>query len=315
MRLLGAAARAARGIGPLLFAGAGCTLLAPLGGLQGGGSESGVDAAAEAPADVAVEGPEDAPVEARPETETGTGSDASDAAAEAMAHADSEAAADAPPAPFCASLSPQPTLCADFDEGPFNTGFPVLSEPGSTELGSDAQYSVSPPNSMYAEIAQGDSIANTYAYVEKTFTSTAKGADFAFDVRPVSITANASAVMARIGLDFGLPTEHSLGLVLSTTDGLEESFFEADGGEVFLEHDFGPVLQAGQWTHIEIVLSLTNGTVEVLAGGMQVLAPAMLDPSWPTSTSSLVVDVGFGYANSTASAWNARYDDVVVTLM
>lgn len=301
MRLLGAAAPAT---GVLVLACGGCTVLAPLGGLEGNG---GGDAATEATADVFPEAPGDVTVE------TGGGSDASDAAADTTWGAEAEA--DAPPAPFCASLSPQPTLCADFDEGPFNASFPVLSEPGSTELGADGQYSVSPPNSMYAKVAQGESIANTYAYVEKTFASTAKGADYAFDIRPESITANASAVVAEIGLDYGLPTQHVLGLVFSTTDRLEESFFESDGGEVFLEHDFGPVLQVGSWTHIEIVLSLAQGTVEVLANGTQVLAPAMLDATWPTSTSSLTVDVGFEYANDTTSAWTARYDDVVVTLM
>ncbi|HEX8790803.1 MAG TPA: hypothetical protein VF765_07610 [Polyangiaceae bacterium] len=301
MRLLGAAARAT---GALLLAAGGCTFLAPLGGLEGSGG--GGDAAAETLDEVAPEAMGDGAAEGA--------SDASDAAADSATHAEAEA--DAPPAPFCTSLSPQPALCADFDEGAFNTGFPVLSEPASGDVGSDGQYSVSAPNSLYAKIAQGDAIANTFAYVERTFTSSAKGADFAFDIRPVSITANASAVTAKIGLDLGLPTEHTLGLVLSTTDRIEESFFESDGGEVFLEHDFaGAVMQVGQWTRIDIVLSLAQGTVEVLADGVQVLAPSALDASWPTSTSTLTVDVGFLYANSTSSAWTARYDDVVVSLM
>lgn len=310
MRLLGAAAaRAARAMGALLLAGAGCTVLMPLDGLEAKGEG---DAAAEALADVGPEGAGDVGAETR--AETGGGAEAAgDAAGDTTTGPEAEA--DAPPGPFCASLSPQPALCADFDEGPFDASFPVVSEPNSTDLGADGQYSVSAPNSMYSEVAQGQSIANTYAYVERTFTSTSKGADFAFDIRPVSITANASAVMARIGLDLGLPTEHLLGLVLSTTDRLEESFYASDGGEVFLEHDFGPVLQVGQWTHFEIVLDLAHGTVEVLANGTQVLAPATLDASWPTSTDSLAVDVGFTYANATTSAWTARYDDVVVALM
>lgn len=309
MRLLGAAARVGCA---LLVSGAGCTLLMPLDDLQGQG---GGDAA---PGDVAVEGSGDVGAETGPDTGSGADSAAGSEAASDSAmgtEARAEAEAEAAPGSYCASLSPQPSFCADFDQGPFNTGFPVLNEPGSGDLGADSQYSVSAPNSMYAQIAQGASSGHTYAYAERSFTSTAAGADFAFDIRPVSVTANASAVMAKIGLDLGLPTEHALALVLSTNDGIEESFFAADGGEVFLEHDFAPVLQVGQWTRIEIVLDLTHGTVAALADGTQVLAPSPLDASWPTSTSTLAIDVGFGYANTTTSAWVARYDDVVVTLM
>ncbi|HTQ43789.1 MAG TPA: hypothetical protein VMI75_13600 [Polyangiaceae bacterium] len=308
MRLLGAAARA---MAALLVPCAGCTVLLPLNGLERQGASS--DAAPEALGDVAVEGGGgDVASEANmPDTAGG-----SDAASE-MASGDVVTLpdADAAPGPFCATLSPQPSFCADFDGAAFDMGFSSESTFTPPEIGADATYSVSAPNSFFATIPSGTGISDTWAYLQKDFMTTAQGVDLAFDLRPVDTVSAGDAVVAEIGLDQGQPTEHDVELVFSTSAAIEEAFEQGDGGWVFPHHDCSTALQVGKWTHVEIVVSLADQTVQVKFDGATVLATTALDPSWPPSTTTLDVEIGFTYASDTSGPWTMRYDDVVATLM
>jgi hypothetical protein len=225
---------------------------------------------------------------------------------------------------FCASLSPAPTLCVDFDEGgAFDALFPQLQQPSPGHVGADGAYFSSPPDSFYSKIDPGASLAE--AYMSHHFTGmgsgTASTIEYAFDLLFEQYVPNSWATIAGISVGAGQAVQHDLVIAVSSTAAeMEQSFVGVDGGLSFLDTPLSVAPSPNVWTRIDITLSLTQRTMTVTVGGVAALTNAPLDPTWTVFTGGtgglggITINLGVSYVASTASAWAVRYDNVVADL-
>jgi hypothetical protein len=316
---------------------AGCTLLEPLGGLAGdaGTSESAAagtdaagaaernDAARDATADILSdrgadvfgdasplpEGAVDAHVPPPPDAASEVDApmpEADGPPADAADEADAEADA---PLHFCASLLTPPVLCEDFDEGsPFNAQFSTIVEGASGHIGADSTYAKTAPDSLFANVDQGMSAA--YAYLRRAFGGTSSRIEYAFDVLLVQTASGQVVVTAAVLADEGLATQHQVALVLGSKREVEQSFAGSGGNTVFVDTPLATWPSLGQWSHVDMVVSLATRTVSVTVDGASALTDAPLDPSWPTA-GPLTINLGIAYTSGTTGPWSIRFDDVV----
>ncbi len=266
------------------------------------GLTDGADAAPPAEAST----PQDAGAPADTGTpEAGTGEDAPFA----------DAGTDATPPPFCASLSPQPTLCDDFDEGTsFSPQFPQTVQPSTGHLGIDQAYASSSPASMFALVDQGTSGSQAVAYVQHTFSGSSTSFEIAFDVLLDQYVAGAFGVVTSIALNPSAQNPHFATMAIASTGAeMEQAFTGADGGNQFVDSTLNPAPSAKQWTRVDITLSLPQHRLTVLVGGVSALTSETLDSSWPAS-GAFAIQLGLTYVASTSGPWSARIDNVVVNV-
>jgi hypothetical protein len=294
----------------------GCTLLEPLDNLEGDGAAGAADAPTATDGHTVTDaaggsdGPAapDAPVDASVhEASPGEGGDALRETSNPV---------DAPVAPdgsvhYCASLSPPPTLCADFDEGTaFDAEFTDKFVASTGHLGSDGAYDKSAPDSLFSSTDPSTPSVDAFAFLSRTFTGTGSRIELAFDVLVLQTVSGQHAVTAALLVDDSQPTQHQLALVLGDSNEVEESFTAADGGGIFNDTLLAVSPSVGSWSHVDMVLSLPQRTVSVTVDGTAALTAAPLDPSWPAS-GALAVDVGIAYVSGTSGPWSIRYDNVV----
>lgn len=297
----------------------GCTLIAPLDGLQGHPEAGASDAAGtdgtllvDSPAGGDTATPSDGPVDAAAHDTSNGGDALADTTIPSDAH-DASVTPDAPDAPlhYCASLSPAPVLCEDFDEGTaFDAKFTTKYVASTAHLGADGAYAKSAPDSLFSTTDTSTPFVNSYAFLSRSFTGTSTRVELAFDVLLLQTVQGAATVAAAVIADDGQATQHQLAFVLGSTNTVEESFAGADGGEVFLDTPLAVAPAVGTWSRVDIILSLAQRTVTVTVDGQNAINAGPLDPSWQTS-GVLTVEVGMGYVSATSGPWAIRYDDVV----
>lgn len=229
----------------------------------------------------------------------------SDAAADARSDGSDAAAS------FCATLSPTPAFCEDFDKGGYAAQFTNSTTSVDGVLGADGLAFTSPPNSLFSKV--GTKASNgEWAYLTRTFTGTAKQVSYAFDLRLDAWGGGESGVMAGILLDEGTPNEHRLVLyVRSGKTALEELFTKPDGGAVVTsDHALAWAPKLGTWAHVVFSIDPAAKTCAAAIDGNADLTATAMDPSWTPGAPS--IEVGFSYIASNTSAWTARFDNVVV---
>jgi hypothetical protein len=280
-----------------------------------GASDAPVDAPVEAaPTDAQVDAVADAPVD----------SAAPDASApEASVDAAPEAAPDVVTTTFCASLSPAPTLCVDFDEGAaFDALFPQLQQPSAGHVGADGTQFSSPPDSFFSKIDKNALLPE--AYMSHPFTGgnsgTATNIEYAFDLLFQQYVNDSNASVVRISLGRQQAWEHDLVLAVSSTGAEMEESFTTDAGLSFVDTFLSVAPAPNTWTRVDITVSLLQQTMSVKVGGVAALTNQRLDSSWAIfsggtgSLGGITIDLGMSYAASTNSAWVMRYDNVVANL-
>jgi hypothetical protein len=295
-----------------------CTLLTNLDGLTGGGGGSPEastpeDGSADANGDVTPRedgGPEDA-----------TG-------------ATEDAGADGSTPPFCASQSPAPTFCDDFDEYPDDAAALAAPWDQVTGLGGSVRRAGTIfTSSPYAMLATADSpvTGNIDLAGYKAFTSFPRTGEYtagtftlAFDVYVVAAdtTVKSDAVLSAfemistVGLErWALQLETSY----DSADGgvLDVSFSEnrtrADGG---YSYSPGPdsgaplVLPVGTWTRVTMIATTTDAgtaTIELDFDGKKVSEGST---NVPVTGGIPEILVGLTYAAPSSLGWTVRYDDV-----
>jgi hypothetical protein len=228
---------------------------------------------------------------------------------------------------FCASLSPQPTLCVDFDEGaPYNALFAQTTG----TVGADGTSYSSPPDSFFATISAGASLPASFMshrFASMGMFGMGSNIEYAFDLFLEQYVHGQSAVVGRILINAGTQWEHDLGLVVSDTSAtVEESFAGADGGIVYIDTPLQVAPQPNKWTRVVVTLSPRQQTVTVTVGGAGALTNAPLDPSWSYGGGSgsgggfggfgngTSIYLGMDFVTSTSGPWAVRYDNVVANL-
>jgi hypothetical protein len=236
--------------------------------------------------------------------------------------------------PFCASISPTPTLCDDFDEAN-SAGFPNWDAPNvSSGTGTVALASLafSKPNSMVANTTSLAQYAYGQADLSKSFSNYAGHAllvTLTYEMNVQTWDTNVGGEIFATGLVFvnSGPEYHQVVLNLISTGGgvsaqIAENATGVDGGVIgYQKHPISQHPMTSGWQKIEIDYSIPayNGSsgnvVTVKFDGTTVLGSDPL--TVPFSAGTPVVHLGIGSvstSNGSASPWSVNYDNVLVNI-
>jgi hypothetical protein len=227
-----------------------------------------------------------------------------EAATEAGVDAGSEAAP--PDAGFCASLSPQPQFCADFDEGqPVNAGWSLTDVWQGSSIAVDGTY-YSPPGSFLSQIFAASSPGS--ARLEEALPTNPSHVHVEFRLLiPQIATGNFEVCTLHEpvanGTTYGVFYKYQDGQLLMYVKTLAD-----DGGQVEFTGKIGPPPTG--WLHVEIDTDVSpSATVVVKHDGAVVLNAPNVNTSTDTRA-SMFVELGY-YSFNPATAL-AHFDDVVI---
>jgi hypothetical protein len=251
----------------------------------------------------------------------------------------SEAATSAPDAPvllpgvdagagdsFCSKLSPSPTFCSDFDEGPASLApwmiFAMNVYGGAPDAGSvslDTTTSVSSPASLeeitYPVVLDAGEVNS--ALVLKDLGVSGSEATLAADVL---LPPDDPTVLAAVELAFVHPdgTEDPLDLVLGGEVALGAGVFQSipvgDAGGVTSVKSFslGSGVPSGGWHRVTLdVVVGPPATVSVTVDSNVVLDAGVLDPRFTNGDVQALLNLQASYPASTESL---HLDNVVVNV-
>lgn len=272
--------RTAPTIGVAIAASAlGCTLLTSLDGLREEGASGVLDAATSSPSDG---GAGDAPV------------------------------ADATPTPtaFCASLSPKPTLCADFDSNPFSAGWDKEEVYGQGRLSADDGASVSSPRSLRSVFLQGTT--GGAANLERRLETALKSRLLVdFDVKVESYDDQRALLFVVELTAAGSRTDR---LAFRVQRGVGADVHEAaelaDGGIDYAATGAIP-LPAGSFAHVtwEVKTATDGSSMSLDVDGTKRSTSGLRAHQY---LSTPKVSVGIAYLGQADTDWRVRFDNVVI---
>jgi len=226
--------------------------------------------------------------------------DATDAAIDAPAVPD-PTDGDATPAPFCASLSPQPSVCLDFDGDPAFGSWNIDNARGAKVEASSSAF-VSAPQAAYFSRAAGAAPGGVMVLRYALVTANAPNElVLEADVRIEKTTPDDELDIMTVIFPFGAD---SVELQLSTLDGtyrLQQWSFLADGGNGGNETSFQRPIALGKWQHLRFTLKL-GATRKALLEIDGAPAPEV-SFTLPTGFGSPTLELGDGYMEGGASAF------------
>jgi hypothetical protein len=223
-------------------------------------------------------------------------------------------AADGGPRPdggpsFCASLSPKPAFCDDFDDGDLTNDWDQATVVAPTsEIALDTSTFVSGSASFDAVVHAVGGGEGGYASLRSTVKGTPSHVALSFQARPSTSTIAEGAIA--IG-DLDVSDAHVFTLYLRDDDpaGAKASVKEIDGSTVTY-HPIARLPAANAWTKITLDVDVANGRLSLLYDTEKVLdavdvskTPA-LDPTFR---------VGAVYVLGPEAPFELHVDDVVVT--
>ena len=240
------------------------------------------------------------------------GNDAADATTDADADADAGGGKDG--GRFCASLTPSPTFCDDFDEeGPFTPWVETRVNAGSTITRDHGAFRSAP--SSLLTVSQGSAMGGGAAFLRLTSPSAVRRARFAYDLRVDARdpqTGYAEVSYLRFG---GADKVYAFYVRLfhdpARTTAFTAEAYLPDGGIPQHNVNLAGDPKFTDWTRIVVDVDLRTAphvtvTVDGALAGETTLEPSLYPPSVAT------VEPGVGYAGSPAGAWKLRYDNVAV---
>ncbi len=280
-----------------------------------------VDTGAESADEVtSAEGGRDATTES--EAEPGDRDDAqageSEAAVEAGIRANSEAgASEAGASNYCATLSPTPAFCDDFDEHPL-PGEWIVDDVGGS-LAEDSSSFVSPPNSLlavYHALATGQPL-DTRLRTPLSLPAPPSVIVLEFQLEPVASDPTTGDAAVVVALDFtdAATNRYTVQITLvrqQTAIGarLEEQSGFVDGGTSYSPHALADPLPPDQWTHIRLVITRSSATAAsalvTFNGNTELDTP--LAPT--VNPSDLQLTIGSTFETEPSDGWQNRFDNV-----
>jgi hypothetical protein len=295
-----------------------CTLITNLNGLTGGGGGS-----------PEASTPEDGSADANGITPQGDGGGPDDAT---VVGEDAGSPEGSTP-PFCASQSPVPTFCDDFDEDPEDAAALAAPWDQVTGMGGSVQRAGQIfTSSPYAMLAMADSpvTGNIDLAGYKAFTNLSKAGEYtagtftlAFDLYVVAAdtTDSSDAVLAAFEM-VGTVGNERWALQLETSydasdagSSLDVSFSQnrtfGDGGNTYSP---GPAvtlsLPLATWTRVTMIATTTDvgaASVDLQFDGKEV---SKTTTTIPFAGGIPEILVGLTYAAPSSQGWTVRYDDV-----
>jgi hypothetical protein len=220
---------------------------------------------------------------------------------------------------YCASLSPAPTFCSDFDTTPSPWGWDSpVTHMGTLAL-DDLTYE-SAPYSLEATTMADESTDFLYAKVQKAFTQSIGDSTLKFDVyfetidpdeqygKVASLTLAGDDPSWAIYLQLPDPTR------LDIAEQLPDD--TADGGYGYIDHVFtyaGGMVTTGNWLRVEIDTFRADGGTglgqfQVLIDGVVVLPPVTVASS--AAFGPPTIELGLIGVDSPTGPWGVLIDNV-----
>jgi hypothetical protein len=222
---------------------------------------------------------------------------------------------------FCASLSPPPMFCDDFDVHPLPGVWDGLTQTGGT-VALDTGASVSPPRSLLATdspLGTGQSL-DAALFKHFTLPSPPTTLSWSFQLQPVAVDTTTGTALVLASLDFvDTPgNRYSVQFTLEQDGGpvrlrLEEQSGLLDGGSSYVPHSLPDSLPLGKWTDVRLVMTRSGPTaasVEVSFGSTTELATTSLSMNVDATTVQMAV--GSRFETEPSQGWTTRYDNVVL---
>jgi hypothetical protein len=228
-----------------------------------------------------------------------------------------------PPSSSCASRTPAPTFCDDFDHASLPGAWDVFHQIGGS-LAIESSASVSPPSSLVVIFSALDPGQLLDTALRKRFALPPSRGTTALElaVRPVTADPTPGAVVVLFSLDFfdAANNRYSLQFALRQTPGglsvtLGEQSGFIDGGMAYVEHPLPDPLTLGTWTKVRIEVARTaprSATARVTFDGRVELDSVPL--SVTVDAAALLVSIGSTFESLPSKPWSIRYDDVVIDL-
>lgn len=228
-------------------------------------------------------------------------SDASDGAADA----------DAPVLGFCESLSPQPTLCTDFDTQNFPAGWDTHPQWGKCKGFIDTEESTSSPRSFHCTtpllVDAADQCATSLV---KTFPKPTSLLRIEMDVFFKQL--DSPDLIHLIELDTGNSAgSDTTTLRIRSGEGLiNETGKPKEAGNLYSGHQFASPPAIGQWSHLVWTIDFSgakaysNVTVNGETSGHELYMKQFLD--------DVKVEVGIGFTQGPSGPWEIHIDNLVV---
>ena len=215
----------------------------------------------------------------------------------------------------CASLSPPPIFCADFDEGSAIAGWDSVDHPGFATVGLDTRFAVSPPASVLVHV-DGANPQCAYERMHHATTRAFTRATLSFAVRTGDDDGGSfrgAAVAA-----FIVRTNAGSTLVLVDTSPFAADIHEqypTDSGS-FDEWTPFPLLSAGVWHEValDVDLSAAPATFAVTVDGRAALGRTPFRATLGTAGTGVEVQMGPFCLEADAGPLDLRFDDVALDL-
>lgn len=208
---------------------------------------------------------------------------------------------DAMPAPFCASLSPQPSVCLDFDGDPAFGSWSVDNARGSKVEASSSAF-VSAPRAGYFSRGAG-AAAGGVMVLRYTLATAGAPTELVLDaaVRIDKTASDDELDIMTVIFPFGAD---SVELQLSTIDGmyrLQQWSFLADGGNFGNNTSFQRAVTLGKWQHLRFTLKL--GSIRKAVLEIDGVPAPEITFTLPSGFGSPTLELGDGYMEGGASAF------------
>jgi len=224
---------------------------------------------------------------------------------------------------FCASLSPQPTFCDDFDEHSLPGAWTSFTQTGGT-LTLDPMVSVSPPNSLLATempLAYGQPL-DTAVRTQFPLSAppTTIGLDFQFQPVQADPDAGAATVVASLDFTDAANNRYTVQFTLvqqgiAVSMRLEEQAGFIDGGSSYVSHALPDPLGIGTWTPIALKVNRTGAnaaTATVTFGSAAEINDIALAMS--VNATLIQLTIGSSFESEPSAGWKNRYDNVVLDI-
>ncbi len=213
---------------------------------------------------------------------------------------------------YCASLSPAPTFCDDFDEGSS-----VLASWDNSSLNDNSTITLdqtivkSPPSSMLATVTpQSGAMVYPADFATKNIAPTATSITFSADVYVERIDPGSSGgtilAVSMNGGDLCIDTQSSGSTAMFVP-------YVNDAGQHYGSVGNTFTMPFKQWVRFALIIDVSASTVEVTMDtgqGAVTVVPAGAPPQ--KITTNAYARIGLFYGHSTTVGWLVHYDNVVL---